>query len=264
MTGLTVMAQTSLMTYNIRYNTPRDGENRWDLRKAEVVELIERYHPAIFGIQEGLYDQVEYLDKQLSNYAYIGVGRDDGDEKGEFAALFYNINTYKLINNYTYWLSETPEKVSVGWDAAMERITTYGVFLNKISGDTLHVFNCHYDHMGPLARENSSQLILELILQKDLLNKPLVVMGDLNARPKDKPLTILTEALQDCYTAAAEPVGPFGTFNNFDPNHSLEDRIDYILLRNLAIKSYQAINDKRRNGLYPSDHLPVYVEAEFY
>lgn len=251
------------MTYNVRYNTANDGDNWWEHRKSEVAVLIERYDPDIFGIQEGLFGQVEYLNEQLANYTYIGVGRDDGQERGEFTALFYNTNTYKLLSNHTYWLSETPEKVSVGWDAAMERITTYGVFLNKTSGDTLHVFNCHYDHIGTLARENSSKLILELIGQKNLLNKPLVIMGDLNARPEDKPITILTEVLQDSYATVTEPVGPVGTFNNFDPKHALKDRIDYILLRNLAVKTYQAINDKRPNGLYPSDHLPVFVEVEF-
>lgn len=255
--------QTSLMTYNLRCNTENDKDNWWEYRKEEVAELILRYEPDILGIQEGLHGQVEFLNQKLKYYKYIGVGRDDGKIKGEFTALLYNTNTYKLIQNYTYWLSETPEEVSVGWDAAMERIVTYGSFVNRQSSDTLHVFNCHYDHIGQEARENSSRLILSLIERNNLQNAQLVVMGDFNARPEDRSITILTESLQDSYTSVLkDPQGPVGTFNNFDPQHQLTDRIDYILVRNLAVQSYRAIDDKRTNGLYPSDHLPVLVEVK--
>ena len=112
------------MTYNIRYNNPNDNENWWENRKEEVVHMIKYYHPDIFGIQEGLNDQVNYLNNSLPNYSYTGVGRDDGKEKGEYTAIFYNSDKFELINSKTYWLSNTPNKVSVGWDASMERITT--------------------------------------------------------------------------------------------------------------------------------------------
>ena len=135
--------QTSLMTYNIRYSTANDGENWWEYRKDEVAKLIAHYKPDILGIQEGLLDQVQFLEEALGSYKYVGVGRDDGQQAGEYTAVFYNTSTYKLVNFYTYWLSETPDKVSVGWDAALPRITTYAVLKSVATGDTLHVFNCH-------------------------------------------------------------------------------------------------------------------------
>ena len=254
--------QTSLMTYNIRYSTSNDGENWWEYRKDDVAKLITHYKPDILGIQEGLFDQVQFLKETLESYKYVGVGRDDGQQAGEYTAVFYNTSTYKLVNFYTYWLSETPDKVSVGWDAALPRITTYVVLKSVATGDTLHVFNCHYDHLGKLARENSSRLILSLIAEKQLAEKSLVVMGDLNSRPGEKPVNLISELLDDSYlTTRTRPQGPVGTFNNFDPGHELSNRIDYILTGNLMVESYRAIDDKRENGLYPSDHLPVLVRV---
>lgn len=262
MFGINTHAQTTLMTYNIRFDNPNDKDNWWEHRKAELTQLLNYYHPDIFGVQEALKRQLDFMDDELPDYQYIGVGRDDGKEKGEYAAIFYNAEKLELISSHTYWLSETPDKVSVGWDASMERITTYGVFRDKASGDTLHVFNCHYDHIGKVARKNSSELILKLIEQKQLYSKNLVVMGDLNSEPENPPITTLSSKLQDSYIKSKiAPYGPVGTFNGFDHTMIPERRIDYIFVKNLEVQSYRVINDKRANGLSPSDHLPVFVEV---
>ena len=158
-----LFSQTSIMSYNIRYSTERDKENQWEYRKAEVVELINYYSPEIFGIQEGLEKQVKYIDMALDNYRYVGVGRDDGKTKGEYAAIFYNHDRLRPISSHTYWLSETPNEVSIGWDASMERITTFGQFYDMQTEDTLYVFNCHFDHIGKTSRKNSAKLILKII-----------------------------------------------------------------------------------------------------
>ena len=260
---LPAIGQTSLMTYNIRYNNPNDKENWWENRKKELAQLIDYYHPDIFGIQEGLFDQVNYLDEALSEYDFIGVGRDDGKRKGEFTAIFYNTDTYQLLETKTYWLSESPEIVSIGWDASMERISTYGAFDKIDTGDTLHVFNAHYDHIGEIARKKSSELILSLMKEKDIAEKHLVLMGDLNAEPGSDPINILTQFLNDSYASSIAPYGPIGTFNGFKLDHPLSNRIDYIMTRNLETISFRHIDDRRKNKLWPSDHLPVLVELTF-
>lgn len=256
---LSMNAQKSVMTFNIRYNNPNDQENWWENRKQDVAKLIHYYEPDVLGIQEGLHDQVSYLNDHLENYAFVGVGRDDGVEKGEYAAIFYNQENLEPIQTKTYWLSDTPDIVSVGWDASMERIVTYAHFKDKSSQKTIHVFNCHYDHIGKKARENSSKLILELV-GKLGTDQRIVVIGDLNSLPDSKPIQILKTELQDAFESSLTPAyGPIGTFNGFNPNEKLSSRIDYILTKNMAVQRFRTIDDRRKNDLYPSDHLPIMI-----
>ncbi|MBN2264012.1 MAG: endonuclease/exonuclease/phosphatase family protein, partial [Prolixibacteraceae bacterium] len=147
---------TKLMTYNIRYATDNDLENSWENRKEAMVKLLKQYQPDIFGIQEGLHLQVEYLKKNLSNYAYVGVGRDDAQTQGEYSAIFYDTTLFSLVSTNTFWLSETPEKVSLGWGANYHRVCTYGFLTHKASGREILVMNTHFDHQSELAREQSA------------------------------------------------------------------------------------------------------------
>jgi endonuclease/exonuclease/phosphatase family metal-dependent hydrolase len=249
------------MTFNIRYDTPRDSINRWDNRKAEIVDLVQYYQPAALGIQEGLWHQVEYLEDNLPNYARIGVGRDDGKEKGEFSAIFYDSTKLKLLAQETFWLSPTPDRVSVGWDASMERICTYGLFEEKGNGRKIYIFNAHYDHIGQQARVESSRLILSKIQDINTLNYPIIVMGDFNAEPDTAPTETFMNILDDGAKLAENGIyGPIGTFTGFTKNAIPKRRIDYIFTKNLTIKTYRHIDDKMRNGNYLSDHLPVFVE----
>ncbi|WP_420321629.1 endonuclease/exonuclease/phosphatase family protein [Flagellimonas sp.] len=251
------------MTYNIRYNNPNDKENWWENRKQDVTTLIKHYKPDILGIQEGLHEQVAYLDEVLTNYTYAGVGRDDGKQKGEYAAIFYNKKNLELLETKTYWLSETPNKVSVGWDASMERIVTYAKFKDKNAEKIIHVFNCHYDHIGKLARKNSSELILDLIDKMEIQNEPIAVIGDLNSHPDEAPVQILKTELQDAFEHSKTPAyGPVGTFNGFNPTEDLTQRIDYIFTKNIQVRSFRTIDDRRKNGLYPSDHLPILITLD--
>ena len=256
-------AQTSAMTYNIRYDNPDDNENAWPHRKAEIAQMIDYYSPELVGVQEALHHQLSYLDKMLHSYSYIGVGRDDGKNKGEYTAIFYKTKRLQLVSTNTYWLSPTPHKVSVGWDASMERIVTYGVFLDKMTNDTLHVFNGHFDHRGPKARENSAAQIVQMLKNKDLLNKKIIVMGDFNCQPHDPPITIFRSQLDDRYNHSPTiSYGPYGTYNQFDTNFKLEGRIDYVLTKNLNVSRYRHIDDRRHNNLWLSDHLPVLITFE--
>ena len=143
-----LLGQTSIMSYNIRYDNPDDGPDWWEHRKTEVVALLVYYAPDFIGLQEALPQQTDFIDQSLPAYQYIGFGRDGQGTESEGAPIFYRPDRYELISSEVLWLSETPEQVSRGWDAALNRITTYGVFRERSTGDTLHIFNCHFDHRG--------------------------------------------------------------------------------------------------------------------
>lgn len=254
-----------IMTYNIRYDNPNDGENQWSKRNVFLKDQIAYNRPDIFGIQEGLYHQVQYLNAAFVEYDYIGIGRDDGKTKGEFSAIFYNKEKLSLINDGTFWLSETPNKISVGWDASMERICTYGLFRNKTNREQFWVFNAHFDHIGKIARAKSVALILEKIKVLNSNTLPVIVMGDFNLKPETTAIQLLSEVLHDTKkVSASKPFGPQGTFNGFNFNRPVLDRIDYIFTsrENIKVLKYAVLNDSK-DGRYPSDHLPVVVEIEF-
>ncbi|MCB9325098.1 MAG: endonuclease/exonuclease/phosphatase family protein [Lewinellaceae bacterium] len=250
------------MTLNIRYDNPADTPNNWDQRKTAMVRMLRHYDPVIFGIQEGLIHQVTYLDSCLTDYTFIGVGRDDGAQKGEFSAIFYDTTQFEVLETSTFWLSETPDVVSIGWDAAMERICTYGLFLNKMSGQQFWVFNTHFDHMGEVARANSASLILTKIRKINAAHLPVALMGDFNSMPEDRPVQALKNGLADAKTITEQPFyGPVGTFSGFTDEVMLR-RIDYIFTQKFKVLSYVHIDDRRDDNLFISDHLPVLATLE--
>lgn len=259
------LSQTfSAISYNIRFDNPKDGADAWDRRKADVAALLNYYEPALFGIQEGQYQQVQYLDSSLTAYAYIGVGRDDGKAGGEFSAIFYDSTRFSLIRQGTFWLSDTPEQVSVGWDAAMERICTYGVFADRATGKRLLYLNTHYDHVGEQARKESSKLIVEKLQELNPAGLPVLLTGDLNCTPDSPPMQVLTSALDDALTLSSKPLyGPAGTFSGFKLDANLERRIDYVLVSGLAVESYAHLDDRTREGRWVSDHLPVVARVRW-
>ncbi len=255
----------NIMTYNIRYDNPNDGENQWKNRKEFLVDQIKYNEVDIFGIQEGLHHQVQYLNNEFTNFNYVGIGRDDGKEKGEYSAVFYNSKKYKVIESNTFWLSETPNDISVGWDASMERICTYAVFESINTKQQFLVFNTHFDHIGNVARLESSKLIHSKILEININNLPVFVMGDLNLLPSSEPIEYLSEKFSDSKKISQlKPFGPKGTFNAFKHQEPVEDRIDYIFTNknNVQVNKYAVLSDSK-DCKYPSDHLPVLIEVEF-
>lgn len=251
---------TKLMSFNIRYDNNWDIENNWMLRRDKITKLINRYQPDIIATQEALNNQINYLDSTLNHYNYIGIGREDGKQKGEFCAIFYNPAKYKVIKQSTFWLSETPDTVSVGWDAALERICTYALFKNIETKKQIYIFNAHFDHQGKVAQENSARLILKKIEAINKENLPVVLMGDLNVSPEEKTITILKEELTDAITLSSTPFyDPQGTFNAFK-NEPVTERIDYCFVKNIKILSYSHIDDRLDNNKHISDHYPVLVE----
>ena len=247
----------NIMTYNIRLDTETDGINMWDNRKEGIVSLIKEESVDILGIQEGLPSQIEYLSKQLDDYSMIGEGRDGGNN-GEYSAIYYRNKKMDLIETETFWLSETPEIPSIGWDAAINRITTLGLFKIVDSNMELLVYNTHFDHIGKIARKKSVGVILNHIKENDFQNRPLIVMGDFNLSPEDLPIELLSKELNDSFKLLPLE-NPVGTFNGFDLDSKLLDRIDYIFTKNIKITNYKHLNKKLSSGLWPSDHLPILI-----
>ena len=251
---------TNLISFNIRYDNTSDTINNWNKRKASMASLIQHYDADIVGIQEGLHHQVDYLNNTLNGFSYVGVGRDDGQQKGEYSAIFYNSDKFKVLKTNTFWLSETPEKVSVGWDASMERICTYALFENVTSKKQFYVFNTHFDHRGMQARVNSAELIYKKIKEINTSDLPVILMGDLNLTPDTEPIQFLKKHLTDAMGISKKPFyGPIGTFNGFDQDRIMENRIDYIFVNNIEVLSYTHIDDRMANNMHISDHLPVLI-----
>jgi endonuclease/exonuclease/phosphatase family metal-dependent hydrolase len=254
-----------VMTYNIKYANENDGENSWSKRKDQLTDQIRFYEPDIFGVQEALLEQLEHLKGNLPNYNYIGVGREDGINKGEFSALFYDGNQFKVLEEGTFWLSETPGKISVGWDAALPRICTFALFENKTSKQNFWVFNTHFDHIGEKAREESANLILAKIEKLNTANIPVILMGDFNLEPETKAIQLLSKEMNDSKNVSKNVVfGPEGTFNGYNFLEPVTRRIDYIFISkgNLEVLKYAVLSDSW-DLKYPSDHLPVFVELQF-
>lgn len=253
-----------VMSFNIRLNVDSDKENSWTNRKQDAVDLLSYYHPDYFGVQEALPEQMKDIKNGLKNYDYVGVGRDDGKEKGEFSAIFYDTERLQVMKSGTFWLSETPEKPSRGWDADYNRVCTYAVFKDKKSKKEFLAMNLHFDHIGNVARVKSADLILKKIKEINPKNLPLTLSGDFNLTDDTEPIKIISQNLKDSfYNSEKKHYGPKGTFTAFNVTEVPQDRIDYIFVKGFKIKSNRHINDRRENLLYPSDHFPVLTELQF-
>ncbi len=258
--------EITLMSYNIRYDNSNDGENIWKNRKETLVNQIQFHEPDVMGTQEGLEHQIRFLDEQLKSYTYVGIARADVKEngKGEYSAIFYNTKKFTELENGTFWLSETPEKPSRGWDASLNRICTYILLKSKSTGETFWVFNTHFDHKGKLARENSAKLILGNINEINHQNFPAFLMGDFNLKPEEMPIQHIRKEFYDSRDLTQEPpFGPVGTFNGFNINRPITNRIDYIFVsdKNIQVKKYGVLANVK-DLKYPSDHFPVIIKVE--
>ena len=182
--------ELTVISYNIRYDNPNDGENQWKYRKERVANYIKEIRPDIIGMQEVLDPQLVFLDVSLTEFSFVGVGREDGKTKGEYSPILYNSNSLSLLQTDTFWLSETPTVISVGWDAALERICTYAQFEHKETGQKFWVFNTHFDHIGELARIQSAKLINQKVKMLNMNNSPVVITGDFNLTPDTAPIKI--------------------------------------------------------------------------
>lgn len=254
--------QLNVATFNIRLKTDNDVGNMWIDRKQAVTNLIVFHEFDIFGIQEGFIDQVTDMQYQLPDYAYIGIGRDDGKQKGEHSAIFYKKDRFKLVRSGTFWLSEKDISLpNKGWDAALPRICTWGVFKDKKNGKQFIFMNTHFDHVGVVARTESAKLILEKAkeLAKGL---PLILTGDFNINQQNEAYFTLAKSgiVEDAYDLAPIKYEPNSTFNGWGKGIKNNERIDHIFVtKPFKVLKYGIITDTYM-GKFPSDHFPVFVQ----
>ncbi len=257
----------NIMTFNLRFNNPNDGENAWPLRKDNAVSMIRFYDADIVGCQEALIDQVEYLDEKLDDYSWYGLGRDDGKKDGEIMAVFYKTDRYKVLMDSTIWLSQTPTQPGKGWDAACNRTITVLKFQDKNNQKIFYLFNTHFDHRGQEARRKSAQLLIKSV--KEIAGKtPFVITGDFNMVPESEPYQIITSSkspkIIDAKTITQLPHhGPTGTSTGFKiENIDKKKRIDYIFTgTGIQVLRHATLSDTF-DGKLPSDHFPVLAEIK--
>jgi len=253
-----------LMTYNIRLALDSDGANSWSNRKDYFTSQIQFYEPDVFGVQEATPSQVVDIASSLSQYSYVGIGRE-GIGKGESSNIYYKKEQFSIVQEGTFWLSETPDTISKGWDAACNRVCTYALLKDKHSKKIFYVFNTHLDHMGDIARTKGIQLILSRIQSINKKNYPVVFMGDFNSEPNEERIINLKNQMLDCKSVAKYTFGPSGTFNNFRHDEPVTKLIDYIFISkssNFEVLKYAVLSDSK-DLKYPSDHLPVFVEINY-
>jgi endonuclease/exonuclease/phosphatase family metal-dependent hydrolase len=254
-----------IMTYNIRLDIAIDGENDWSHRKDFFTSQIQFYEPDIFGIQEATPNQVIDISNALSQYNHIGIGRE-GVGKGESSNIYYKKERFSVSNETTFWLSETPNEISKGWDAACNRVCTFALFKDLKSNKSFWIFNTHLDHIGEVAKTKGIELILSKTEAVNIQKLPALFMGDFNSEPNENRILELKKIMNDSRELSVEkPFGPFGTFNNFEYNEPATKQIDYIFLSKnsfFIVNKYAVLTDSK-NLRFPSDHFPVFVEMSY-
>lgn len=256
--------QMNIVSFNIRYNSPNDGINAWPNRIEMVTGLLGYHDPDIFGLQEALYEQITDIQKNIPEYEWFGVGRDDGERAGEFSPIFFKKSKFILLKSGNFWLSENCDKPGLGWDAACNRIVAWGKFQSKVTGKQFLVFNTHFDHRGDEARKNSAFLIRDKI--KEISNDqglPVILTGDFNLAPESKPIGLIKGFMSDSREISeTPPYGPVGTFTSFKWDAPMDKRIDYIFVQGgVKVLKYAVITDAKEQR-FPSDHLPVFVKVQ--
>jgi endonuclease/exonuclease/phosphatase family metal-dependent hydrolase len=254
----------TLMTFNIRYGTANDGENRWALRRDFLFDVIKEADPDILGLQEALDAQIQEVKKALPAYAVVGVGRDDGKTQGEYAAILFRRDRLHVSDSGTFWFSDTPSVVaSKSWGNNITRICTWARFVDR-GGRAFWHFNVHLDHESQPSRERSTVLLAQRVAERRAPDEPAIVTGDFNVGEDNPALATLTgprpsgqPLMLDTFRIRYPTEKVVGTFNGFVTGATSGPKIDYILVPPGTEVSSAAIVRASRDGRYPSDHFPV-------
>lgn len=251
-----------VMSYNIRMGTAKDGTNSWEYRYPATAMMIQDQKPDVFGVQEAFEFQIKFIEDNFTDYDSFGVGRDNGKAEGEFMSIFWNKKTVKMIKGGTFWLSETPEKPSLGWDAACKRTATWALMKDKNTGKMFYFVNTHLDHKGVEARKKGLELIVSRIDEINPKGYPMVLTGDFNIKPDNEALIGLEEKMQSARKIAPKTDNN-QTFNGWGKAKS-DMVIDYIYVSGFsACPEYHTVNEKYGQWKYISDHYPIYAKLIF-
>jgi endonuclease/exonuclease/phosphatase family metal-dependent hydrolase len=258
-----------VMTFNIRYDTPRDSSNGWAYRRDKLCSIIPFYGIDICGMQEVLAGQLEDIRSRLPAYQALGVGRTDGKTGGEYSPILYDPAKLTLLESATFWLSETPDTPSIGWDAALPRIVTWAKFKMKKGGKKIYFFNTHFDHIGVKARAESARLILKKI-KEIARNQDVILTGDFNSMPSEEPIQVLIGSSTAWRVYDTEPLsiiphfGNYSSFTAFEPRERPDAHIDYIFISTPRIRVLRhGTLSHSFDGHFVSDHHPVMADLKW-
>lgn len=250
----------SVISYNIRMGEGKDGTNSWQFRCPATILMLNEEKPDIFGVQEAYDYQMLFITENCRQYKAFGVGREDGKSKGEHTAIFYNKKNIALLSKGNFWLSETPEKPSVGWDAACPRTATWALMKDKRSGKKFYFVNTHLDHMGETARKEGLRLIMDSIGEINTKGYPVILTGDFNITPDDKALKVLNERMKSCRLFAIES-DQAGTYHGWGRE---SEPIDYIYFNGFReCGKFKVITKKYAGIPFISDHYPIKAVLTF-
>ena len=254
------LSKITVMSYNIRVGDADDGTNSWQFRYPATAMMIEDIRPDVFGVQEAMPYQLLFITDNCRDYKYVGVGRDDGKKKGEHMAVFYNKKTVSLLKWGTFWLSETPDEPSFGWDAACRRTATWALMKSKASGQKFYFVDTHLDHKGAEARREGLALILDRLSAINRDNLPVVLVGDFNVEISDPAVAVLDGTMKNARKIAAK-TDSFGTYNGWGKSSEIIDHIFYSGFRSCT--EYRTVTTPYAERKFISDHYPVTATLVF-
>ena len=255
-------ASLPVMSFNVRCASANDGEYSWPLRRDAACAMINEHRPAVFGVQEALTSQLDYFMENCPDYAWVGVGREDGVSEGEHMSVFYDTRRIELLDWGTYWLSETPSEPSYGWDAACRRTATWTLLKDKEADRHFYFVNTHLDHVGKEARRNGLVLLVERIGAMNPEGYPMILTGDMNVYPDDPCLENLRTLMEDARQTAAQTDNDYtyhgwGTVSGTPP-------IDYVFYKGFSsCEKLEVIRQPYLGMKYVSDHFPVQAVLKY-
>lgn len=248
------------ISFNIRYANAEDGTNSWKYRYPAVAMMLDDQRPDVAGLQECLYEQFEYLQTSLDKlYKFVGVGRDDGKKAGEMMAIMYNPKTVSLVKWGTFWLSETPDVPSKGWDAACYRTATWALMKDKESGRQFYFVNTHLDHQGVEAQKNGAQLVIDRIAEMNKSDLPVILTGDFNLEPDSAALAPVSSVMKDS-RATAVVSDDVKSYNGWG---KASGTIDYVWYKGFSCTEFKTVTKAYYERNFISDHYPVKASLIF-
>lgn len=248
--------ELKVMSYNIRYGGAKDGTNSWHMRCPATIEMLRDIKPDVFGVQEAMDYQVKFIDEYTKEYKNVGVGRDNGKHEGEHMSIFWNKKTVSLLKWGTFWLSETPEVPSKGWDAVCRRTATWALMKDKKTGKKFYFVNTHLDHKGVEAQKNGLMLIIERIAKINPEGYPMVLTGDFNIKPDNRNLKELDKIMHSTRKIALK-TDNHNTFNGWGKAKK-DNVIDFIYVSGFSsCPEYRTVTDRYADKAFVSDHYPI-------